>query len=254
MMPLVFVGHGSPMLALEDSEGTRDLKRMGEYILENYPRPKAILMISAHWFTKGSKTQSVENPEQIYDMYGFPRELYEFKYPVKGCKDLTDRLRELSDKISIDDSWGIDHGTWTVLCHIFPDASIPVVQLSVDYSLTDEEAFEFGSILSKLSEEGYLVMGSGNIVHNLRKLDWHKDSGSEEAVVFDNYIKEAILNKDYKKVLAYKELEESKLAVPTRDHFMPLLYILGAARDREVEVFNNYLTLSTISMTSYLFK
>ena len=164
-MPVIFSGHGSPMIALEQNDITEGMKKIGKKVISEYGKPKAILAVSAHWYTRGTFTQSTKDPSQIYDMYGFPRELYQVKYPVHGDQALTDRIKGLlGNQVSIDDSWGIDHGTWTVLVHMFPKADIPVVQLSVDGTLTSEECFEIGKKLAPLREEGYLIFGSGNIV------------------------------------------------------------------------------------------
>lgn len=172
-MPVIFSGHGDPMIALRDDEVTRGMRRVGDNVLKQYGKPKAILAISAHWYTKGTFVQTAAEPKQIYDMYGFPKDLYEVKYPAKGCKELSDRVKEiLGDSVKVDDSWGIDHGTWTVLVHMFPDADIPVVQLSVDGALDEIGLYEIGWKLAALREEGYLIFGSGNVVHNLRRVEW----------------------------------------------------------------------------------
>lgn len=252
-MPVLFVGHGSPMIALEENRITENFKLSGDYIKENYGQPKAILAISAHWYTNGYFTQDEENPKQIYDMYGFPKELYEVKYEVKGCKDLTERVLSIED-VEINNQWGIDHGTWTVLKHMFPSADIGIVQLSVNLDASIEEIYEMGKKLEFLRDEGYLIIGSGNIVHNLAAIQWDNGNGTKEADEFDEFIKDAILNKEYDKVINYKEHKYSSYAVPTMDHFLPLIYVLGAANNSNVKVFNNLRNLGSISMTSYIFE
>ena len=165
-MPVIFSGHGSPMLALDHNEGTEKLRQVGQEIINRHGKPRAILSISAHWYTHGTYIQNEEEPRQIYDMYGFPQELYDFKYPAKGCPALADRvLSLLGESVSVNNKWGIDHGSWTVLCHMFPDADIPVVQLSVDADLSVEEIYRIGERLAPLREEGYLIFASGNVVH-----------------------------------------------------------------------------------------
>lgn len=253
-MPAIFVGHGSPMLALEKNEQTRKFNEIGNKIIEEFGKPKAILVISAHWYTKGNFTNDEEEPKQIYDMYGFPEELYEVKYPVCGYPALAKELESKLDlNIRINNEWGIDHGTWTVLIHMFKNADIPVVQLSVNENSSEKEVFHLGEKLSFLREGGYLVIGSGNVVHNLRMTQWGNEKGTFESDEFDEYIKNAVVNKEYTKVINHRENEFSKYAVPTLDHYMPLLYILGISQGEDAYVFNNIRTLGSISMTSFAF-
>lgn len=253
-MPVIFVGHGDPMLALKRNEMTEALKNIGKDIIKNHGEPKAILCISDHWYTKDTFIQSAEVPIQIYDMFGFPKKLYEVKYPVKGSKDLTTEVEKiLGNEVKINDDWGIDHGTWTVFFHMFPEARIPVVQLSVNAYLNTEKAYKLGEKLAKLREKGYLIVGSGNIVHNLRKIEWDNPKGSQEADLFDSYILNSIIKREDEKVIKYEKHEYSNYAVPTPDHFMPLLYILGASQGEKPYVFNEMRELGSLSMTSYIF-
>ena len=253
-MPVIFVGHGDPMLALKRNEMTETLKNIGKDIIKNHGEPKAILCISAHWYTKDTFIQSTEIPNQVYDMFGFPNELYEVKYPVKGSKDLTTEVEKiLGNEVKINDDWGIDHGTWTVFFHMFPEAKIPVVQLSVNAYLNTEKAYKLGEKLAKLREKGYLIVGSGNIVHNLRKIEWDNPKDSQEADLFDNYILNSVIKREDEKVIKYEEHEYSNYAVPTPDHFMPLLYILGASQGEKPYIFNEIRELGSLSMTSYIF-
>lgn len=252
--PSVFIGHGSPMIALEKSETTDNFKKLGAYLINNYGKPKAILSISAHWFTRGNFIQKEENPRQIYDMYGFPEELYEIKYPVRGDFTLTNKVKDLIEDIDINNEWGIDHGSWTVLKHIFPNADIPVVQLSVNGLVGEEEIFSLGKKLESLRNEGYLILGSGNIVHNLMKANWEVSGGSLENKDFDEFIVKNILDKNYKKIINHRNNPNSLYAVPTKEHFYPLLYVLGASKDGKVKVFNREGRLSSISMSSFIFE
>ena len=254
-MPVIFSGHGDPMIALRDDEITRGMRRVGDSILEQYGKPKAILAISAHWYTKGTFVQTALEPRQIYDMYGFPKKLYEVRYPVKGCRELSDRVMGLlGDKVKIDDSWGIDHGTWTVLVHMFPNADIPVVQLSVDGTLDPVDLYEIGWKLSALRDEGYLIFGSGNVVHNLRLVDWDNPDGTEMAHAFNNYIVDAVRSGDRAKVIAYENGPEASYAVPTPEHYLPLIYCLGAGKGDKAEVFNNICNLGSMAMTGFIFE
>ena len=253
-MPVIFVGHGDPMIALKINEMTETLKKIGKNIIEKHGEPKAILCIAAHWHTKDTLIQSSEIPNQIYDMFGFPNELYEVKYPVKGSKELTKDVEKiLGNEVKINDDWGIDHGTWTVFVHMFPEAKIPVVQLSVDANLSANKAYKLGEKLAKLREKGYLIVGSGNIVHNLRKIEWDNPKGTQEADKFDRYILENISKREDEKVIKYEEHEYSNYAVPTPDHFMPILYILGASQGEKPYIFNEMRELGSLSMTSYIF-
>lgn len=253
-MPVIFVGHGDPMIALKINEMTETLKKIGKNIIEKHGEPKAILCISAHWYTKDTFIQSTEIPNQVYDIFGFPNELYEVKYPVKGSKELTKDVEKiLGNEVKINDDWGIDHGTWTVFVHMFPEAKIPVVQLSVDANLSANKAYKLGEKLAKLREKGYLIVGSGNIVHNLRKIEWDNPKGTQEADKFDRYILENISKREDEKVIKYEEHEYSNYAVPTPDHFMPILYILGASQGEKPYIFNEMRELGSLSMTSYAF-
>jgi 4,5-DOPA dioxygenase extradiol len=255
-MPVIFVGHGSPMIAITHNEHTEELKRVGDYVLKTYGKPKAILMISGHWYQNDFFIQTDEHPKQIYDMYGFPNELYEVKYEVDGYRPLSDEvIKRMGDKlVSVNNDWGIDHGTWSVLVHMFPKADIPIVQLSVNARLNAKGSYLTGELLSDLREEGYLIMGSGNVVHNLREVDWENPKGNYMSDGFDAYIKEAILKRDDEKVINYSSHKYASYAVPTPDHFLPLVYMLGASQGDHATVFNDYRELGSMAMTSYLFE
>lgn len=253
--PVIFSGHGSPMVALENNKITAGMEAVGKAVIEKYGKPKAILAISAHWYTRGTFVQSAEQPKQVYDMYGFPEELYRVKYPVKGDRKLTDRVLEaLGNLVSVDDSWGIDHGTWTVLVHMFPKADIPVVQLSVDGTLTGEQCHEIGQKLSALRDEGYLIFGSGNVVHNLRRVEWDNQDGTKMTHAFNDYIIDAVKAGNKEKVIHYADGPEAAYAVPTPEHYLPLIYCLGAADGNRAEVFNNVCNLGSMAMTGFVWE
>ena len=253
-MPVIFSGHGDPMIALRDDEITRGMAAAGKKVIEKYGKPKAILAISAHWYTRGTFIQTAEEPRQIYDMYGFPRELYEVKYPVSGHLELSkDVMALLGDAVRVNDDWGIDHGTWTVLVHMFSDADIPVVQLSVDGTLPKEKLFEIGEKLSALRDHGYLIFGSGNVVHNLRRVEWDNPDGTPMTHAFNDYIVDAVLNGKKAKVVNYENGPEFAYAVPTPEHYLPLVYCLGAASRDRAEVFNNVCNLGSMAMTGFFF-
>lgn len=253
-MPVVFSGHGDPMIAIREDDVTRGMAKVGHGIIEKFGKPKAILAISAHWFGKGTFVQKTEQPKQIYDMYGFPKALYEVKYPVKGDAALSNRVLELlGDQVLVKNDWGIDHGTWTVLVHMFPNADIPVVQLSVDTSLPNETLYEIGKKLAILREEGYLIFGSGNVVHNLRMVDWDNPDGTEMTHAFNDYIIDAITSGKTEKAIRYEGHPNAVYAVPTTEHYLPLIYCLGAADGDTVEVFNNVCNLGSMAMTGFIF-
>lgn len=252
--PAVFIGHGSPMLALENNMKTLTLKKMGDYIIKTYGKPKAILMVSAHWYQNDTFVSSSKTPKQIYDMYGFPDELYALKYRVQGDPELAKKVVEMLPGIArVNNEWGIDHGVWTPLIHMFPNGDIPIVEMSVNARLDAKGSYLVGQVLGNLRDE-YLVMGSGNVVHNLRAVEWDNTHGSKQADAFDTYIHDAIMKKDYEAVINYKSHPDSDYAVPTPDHFLPLLYVLGAAGHDEAKVFNYFRELGSMSQTCYLFE
>ena len=251
-IPVLFIGHGSPMNAIEDNQYTKNWEK----IASKFPKPKAILSISAHWYTNGSFINDSDNPKMVYDMYGFPDELYNLVYNSKGATELAHLKKDLIKKnVEIDNSWGLDHGTWSVLCKMYPEADIPVYQLSVDATASAETHFQIGKEISSLREQGVLIFGSGNVVHNLGRINWEMDGGELWAVDFDGFIKEKIIRREYEDVINYKNAgESSKLAFVTPDHFYPLLYILGTSKDDDkLSIFNDSCVMGSLSMTSYLF-
>jgi len=252
-MPLLFVGHGSPMNALGENEYSRNWANVASTI----PKPEAILSISAHWCTDGSRITDAINPKMVYDMYGFPEELYKIEYKAKGSPELAHLTKSLINRdVKIDNSWGYDHGTWSVLCKMYPEADIPVYQLSVDSHASAETHFQIGQQISALREKGVLILGSGNVVHNLSKIGWGMEGGHPWAVEFDNYIKDNIIKKQYQDVINYKKAgQSSELAFYTSEHFDPLLYILGASNEEDkLSIFNDSCTMGSLSMTCYLFE
>jgi 4,5-DOPA dioxygenase extradiol len=251
-MPIVFIGHGSPMNAIENNQFTRGWQELAHFI----PRPAAILSVSAHWQTKGTKVLTDEHPKTIHDFYGFPKELYDIQYPVNGCPELAEKaIKLLNSRAAADEEWGIDHGTWSILHIMYPEADIPVFQVSLDANATPQEHFEMGRKLKTFREQNVLIFGSGNIVHNLGMVDFSMDDGYDWANYFDNSIKRKIEQRDFDSILNYQTLgNAAKQSVPTSEHFDPLFYILGAANaDDNLKIFNHTCTMGSLSMTSYVF-
>jgi len=252
MMPVIFIGHGSPMNAIEDNEYTKGWKE----IADNIPKPSAILSISAHWVTNGTKVLTLENPRTIHDFYGFPTELYDVEYKAKGSPEIALKTIELLEGIAVaDNSWGLDHGTWSVLHIMYPNADIPVYQISIDMNATPQELFEIGKKLKSLRDNNILIMGSGNIVHNLGIMDYSMDSGYELAIKFNDYITKNVNQRDFESIFNYRNLgDAAKLSVPTTEHFNPLLYVLGATSDLDkVAIYNNSYMAGSLAMTSFVF-
>jgi 4,5-DOPA dioxygenase extradiol len=237
-MPALFIGHGSPMNALEDNVFTQQLTSIG-LALE---KPKAALIVSAHWLTKGSLVSTAALPETIYDFGGFPNELYQVKYPAKGSPEHAQLVKDAVTKttISFDERMGLDHGAWTVLKHIWPDASIPVFQLSIDYYKSPRWHYELAQELNALRKKGVMIIGSGNIVHNLGRVNFTDVNAKPEdwASEFDETVKSKILSRDHEALIDYPDLGKSaRIAVPTNDHYLPLLYTLGMQEKDEAHSF-----------------
>jgi 4,5-DOPA dioxygenase extradiol len=248
-MPVLFIGHGSPMNALEDS----DYSRAWAVVAQSLPKPKAILCVSAHWQTAGTRVTAMEQPRTIHDFYGFPPELHAKHYPAPGSPELARLTVEtLKDShVQADTEWGLDHGAWAVLCKLYPKADVPVVQLSLDQRQPTAAHYELGRELRALRKKGVLILGSGNIVHNLREIAW-EDTAYDWALEFDAKIKDLILSGDHNTIIDYSRLGRSaRLAVPTLDHYLPLLYVLGAQDQTDpVEFFAEKVTLGSMSMRS----
>lgn len=227
-MPAIFFGHGNPKNALMQNGYTAAWKRIGEQL----PRPQAILCVSAHWYVPATAVTAMARPRTIHDFGGFPRELYEVEYPAPGSPELAHRVRDLLAPTSVqpDERWGLDHGTWSVLCHVFPQADIPVVQLSIDETQPPEYHYEIGKRLAPLRDEGVLIIGSGNIVHNLHTYAWgrHGVEPFEWAVRFEKQARELLINGDHAPLIAYETLGgDAMLSVPTPEHYLPLLYVMA---------------------------
>jgi 4,5-DOPA dioxygenase extradiol len=234
IMPVVFVGHGNPMNALSQNEYSRLWAELGQTL----PRPRAVLAISAHWYVPGTRVTAMAQPATIHDFGGFPEELYRFEYPAPGAPEIAERVGECLAPLpaGLDMEWGLDHGTWAVLCHVFPNADVPVLQLSVDRRQPTEFHYSLGRKLAPLREEGVLIFGSGNVVHNLRAYAWGQEKAQafDWALRFENYVRDAILQGRDSALVHYEEAgNDAKLSVPTPEHYLPLLYVVGARREHE---------------------
>ncbi|MGH9457369.1 MAG: 4,5-DOPA dioxygenase extradiol [Thermoanaerobaculia bacterium] len=230
-MPAVFFGHGNPLNAIQQNAWTAEWSAIGRAM----PRPRAIISVSAHWYLPGTMVTAVETPRTIHDFGGFPRPLYQVEYPAAGDLALCARVREVLAPIetAFDTQWGLDHGTWSVLVHVFPDAGVPVVQLSIDETLPPAEHYAIGKRLAPLRDEGILVMGTGNLVHNLHAYAWgrHPARPFDWAVRFEAKARELIAGGNHAPLVEYEELGgDAMLSAPTPDHYLPLLYVLGAAQ------------------------
>jgi 4,5-DOPA dioxygenase extradiol len=237
-MPVIFFGHGNPMNALATNTYTEGWRRIGEAL----PRPKAILCVSAHWYPPATLVTAVERPRTIHDFGGFPRELFGVQYPAPGDLDLCRRVQEVLAPVSagLDDLWGLDHGTWSVLVHVFPNADVPVVQVSIDETKPASFHYELGSRLAPLRDEGVLIIGSGNLVHNLHAYGWgrHVPEPFDWAVRFETAAREWMLAGDHMPLVEYEKLgRDAMLSAPTPDHYLPLLYVLGAQREGDAVTF-----------------
>jgi 4,5-DOPA dioxygenase extradiol len=252
-MPAAFIGHGSPMNTLETNRYTTAWREFGASI----PQPRAILCVSAHWYINATVVTAMETPRTIHDFYGFPQELFDVEYPAPGSPGVA---QEVVDALSptwcgLDtDSWGLDHGTWSVLAHLWPTADVPVLQLSIDAQKPIDQHIEFGRLLEPLRHDGVLIIGSGNVVHNLGMIDWsNTDGGAPWAHVFDDATRN-IMNSNPARLGELLELPEALQAVPTPDHFLPLAYITGIADAAGVSartLLDGY-AYGSLSMTSYV--
>ncbi|MBV9957536.1 MAG: 4,5-DOPA dioxygenase extradiol [Acidobacteria bacterium] len=234
VMPAIFFGHGNPMNALLQNDYTEGWAALGREL----PRPQAVLCVSAHWYFPATAVTANAAPRTIHDFGGFPRELYEVRYPAPGSPSLARRVQELLRPVQVksDESWGLDHGTWSVLCHVFPEADVPVVQLSIDETEPPEFHYELGRRLSPLREEGVLVLGSGNLVHNLHTYTWgrHRVEPFDWAVRFEQQARELMSSGNDAPLVNYEQLgRDAQLSAPTPDHYLPLLYVLGLRRAGE---------------------
>lgn len=252
-MPVLFVGHGSPMNAIEENAFTKEWSRL-RYLL---PKPHAILCISAHWLSRGTYVTAMGKPKTIHDFYGFPKALEMVQYPAAGSPALADLVIAASNNlIGKDDAeWGLDHGSWSVLKHIYPEADIPVVELSIDYTKDLQWHYDFAKELSALRKKGILIVGSGNIVHNLRMVSWSMQSGGFDwALEANSILMDLIKKNDTKALVGYQKLDTSvQYAVPTPDHYIPMLYAMALRNGNEnIAFFNDQTVMGSIAMTSFV--
>ncbi|OYX84670.1 MAG: 4,5-DOPA dioxygenase extradiol [Flavobacteriales bacterium 32-34-25] len=253
-MPVLFLGHGSPMNAIEENQFVAGFRNMAKTL----PQPNAILCISAHWFTKGTKVTAMEMPRTIHDFGGFPKELFAVQYPAKGNPELaleTSKLL-LSTEVELDHEWGLDHGAWSVIKHLYPEANVPVIQLSIDYSKSPQYHFELAQKLSALRHKGILIIGSGNIVHNLRLVDFYNmdidNYGFDWAIEAREKVNSYLLDGNFQALIDYEKHGQAlQLAIPTPEHYLPLIYTLGLKeKQEELSLFNDKLLGGSLSMTS----
>jgi len=253
-MPVLFIGHGSPMNAIEENEFSLGWKEMGKRL----PRPAAILCISAHWETGGTMVTAMEHPQTIHDFGGFPRELYEVQYPAPGDPGLARKTKETvrSKIIELDEKWGLDHGSWSVIRRLYPEADVPVVQLSLDHYMKPQGHYDLAKELAALRRRGVLIIGSGNMVHNLGLVSWDNLNtpgfGFDWALEASDRMKRMIIDNDHQSLINYSSQGKAfSLAIPTAEHFLPLLYVLALREsDDEIELFNDRHVGGSLTMTS----
>jgi len=253
-MPVLFLGHGSPMNAIEENQFVTGFRNLAKTL----PKPNAILCISAHWFTNGTKVTAMEMPRTIHDFGGFPQELFEVQYPAKGSPELATATKELLSPtdVELDHQWGLDHGAWSVIKHLYPDANIPVIQMSIDYTKSGQYHFELAQKLSELRTKGILIVGSGNIIHNLRLVDFRNintdNYGYDWAFEAREVINKHLIDGDFQPLIDFeKQSKAFQLSIPTPDHYLPLIYTLGLkGKSEELSLFNDKLVGGSLSMTS----
>lgn len=254
VMPVLFIGHGSPMNGIEDNEFSRRWAQMAKEI----PVPKAVLVVSAHWFSQGTHITAMDFPETIHDFGGFPKELFAVQYKAPGNPALAMETASLihSAHVELNHDWGLDHGAWTVVRHMYPEANIPVLQLSIDYSKGPQYHFDLAKELYELRKKGVLIIGSGNMVHNLRMVAWDKMDapgfGYDWTLKMNDTFKHLISTGDFQPLIHYESLgAESRLAIPTPEHYLPLLYALGLKRNKDdISFFNDKAVAGSLTMTS----
>ncbi|MCY1719007.1 4,5-DOPA dioxygenase extradiol [Prolixibacteraceae bacterium Z1-6] len=252
-MPALFLGHGSPMNAITENEFVQGFRTVSSGI----ETPKAIVVVSAHWETQGTRVTAMENPSTIHDFGGFPKALYEVQYPAPGSPELARTTKDLiqSTEVLLDDKWGLDHGAWSVIRHMYPKADVPLIQLSLDYYKSPKEHYELAKELAQLREKGILIVGSGNMVHNLSMVHWQKlneNYGYDWANEANNKMKQFILDGNHKELISYSKLGKAfELSIPTPEHYLPLLYAL-ALQDKkdEISIFNDEPVGGSLTMTS----
>lgn len=253
-MPVLFLGHGSPMNAIEENQFVTGFRNLAKTL----PQPNAILCVSAHWFTKGTKVTSMEMPRTIHDFGGFPQALFDVQYPAKGSPELAVETKKLLDPVMVelDEHWGLDHGAWSVIKHLYPNADVPVIQLSIDYTKSGQYHFDLAQKLQALRYKGVLIIGSGNIVHNLRMVDFRnfdKDNyGYDWAIEARETVNNYLLDGNFQPLIDFEKMNKAvQLAVPTPEHYLPLLYTLGLKdKTDDLSLFNDKLLAGSLSMTS----
>ncbi|RAW01119.1 4,5-DOPA-extradiol-dioxygenase [Pseudochryseolinea flava] len=255
VMPVLFIGHGSPMNGIEDNTFSAQWKKLGQDI----PQPKAVLVVSAHWLSKGTRITAMNFPRTIHDFGGFPPELFAVQYPAPGNPALAKTTAELfHTKVELDHDWGLDHGTWTVVRHMYPAANIPVLQLSIDYSKPLQYHYELTRELLSLRKKGVLIIGSGNMVHNLRMVAWDKlaepEYGYDWAIAANDQFKNLITKGDHRALIDYEKLgPDFRNAIPTAEHYIPLLYTLGLQTPKDkISFFNDKVVGGSLTMTSVM--
>lgn len=255
-MPVLFVGHGSPMNAIEDNEFSQYWKKLATEI----EKPKAVLCISAHWLTKGTFVTAMEKPKTIHDFGGFPQSLFDVQYPAPGEPKIASETAKLitSTTVALDHEWGLDHGTWSVVKHMYPNADIPVLQLSIDYNQPAQYHYDLSKQLSSLRKKGVLIIGSGNMVHNLGMVAWdrlNESYGFDWAIEMNTIFKKKIEENDHSALIDYQNLNvAAKLAIPTPDHYYPLIYSLGLKEEKDsISFFNDKPVAGSLTMTSVRF-
>lgn len=251
--PLLFIGHGSPMNGIEHNQFSQQWEAIGREV----PNPTAVICISAHWLTRGTFVTAMEKPKTIHDFGGFPKALFDVQYPALGSPAIAEETKKLITKaeVHLDHDWGLDHGTWTIIRHIYPKANIPVLQLSIDYYQSPQYHYELAQELAVLRRKGVLIIGSGNMVHNLRMVDFQRINGSygyDWAIEINHTFKKYIAEGNHKPLINYESLgQAAKLAIPTPDHYYPLLYILGMQeKNEEATFFNDVAVGGSLTMTS----
>ncbi len=251
-MPVLFIGHGNPMNAIEKNE----FSDKWFSLTQSLPKPKSVVCISAHWETRGTAVTAMPNPKTIHDFGGFPQALFDVQYPAPGNPELAEEIiRKITKiKVSADMNWGLDHGCWSILCRMFPQADIPVVQLSLAMDKPPAYHYDLAKELTFLRDEGILFVASGNIVHNLRRVEWQNEGGAEWAITANEKIKELIRANNYQSLIDYPTLgNEVQLAIPTAEHYLPLLYSLAFKQaDEEISFFNDKIVMGSLAMTSVM--
>ena len=252
-MPVLFLGHGSPMNAIEENEFVARFRQLGKELI----RPNAILCISAHWETNGTYVTAMQNPRTIHDFGGFPQALFDVQYPAPGSPELATETKHIINKtaVGLDDKWGLDHGAWSVIKHLYPKADIPVIQMSIDYTKPAKYHYELAKEINSLRHKGVLIIGSGNMVHNLRKVEWNRlneEFAFSWTIEANEKMKNFILNGDHQSLIDYKSQGKAfDLAIPTPEHYMPLLYTLALKEENEtIELFNDKPVGGALTMTS----